>query len=304
MYLEVYPDIVFILNFGFDFILLFLLKKVNKKQGGIIRMSLAAAAGAACAAIVSIFPRMNLLLKILIMYLAVSILMIAIAFGRMKITDYIKQWIALNLIAYFTGGLMNSIYYHTDFRLYLVNLGKGVIFSNIPAVTAAVLSLLIAAVILLLLKLLNWYKNHSPDYYDVELIYGDRNVSTRGLIDTGNCLYDPIYKRPVMVIENSLMEELLSPEDLGALEKAKRYINGSDYDIGSWDINTGSLVSLRFIPYHSIGKSGMLLGISLDKVLIHTGKETICNEKVTAAVCDNKLSAKENYHVILHKELL
>lgn len=304
MYLEVYPDIVFLLNFGFDFILIFLLKKVNKKYSSIVRMALAAATGAVFAAAVSIFPRMDILLKFFVIYLAASVLMIAVAFGKMKISDYVKQWIVLNLITYFVGGLMNSIYYHTDFRLYLINLGKGLIFSDIPWYYAVGAALGIVALALFLLWLLRWYKNHSPDYYEVQLVYKDRSVCTMGLADTGNCLYDPIYKRPVMVIENSLMEELLTPEDLSSIEKVKQYLDSTEYDAATWDVDTDQILNLRFIPYRSIGKSGMLLGIKLDKVLINTGKEIVCNEKVTAAICDNRLSTKEDYHVILHKELL
>jgi stage II sporulation protein GA (sporulation sigma-E factor processing peptidase) len=100
------------------------------------------------------------------------------------------------------------------------------------------------------------------------------------------------------------MEELLTPEDLSSIEKAKQYLGSAEYDMANWDLDTNQILSLRFIPYRSIGKTGILLGIKLDKVLINTGKETVCNEKVTAAICDNRLSTKENYHVILHKELL
>jgi stage II sporulation protein GA (sporulation sigma-E factor processing peptidase) len=151
---------------------------------------------------------------------------------------------------------------------------------------------------------MRWYQNNAPVTYEVDLVLDGRSISTRGLMDTGNCLHDPIYNRPVMVLENSLMEGLLKPEFAKDLEEAKHYLEGNELDTSQWNIGTESILRLRFIPYRSVGKSGMLLGIKLDKVLIHTGKETICNEKVTAAFCDNRLSSKEEYHVILHKELL
>jgi stage II sporulation protein GA (sporulation sigma-E factor processing peptidase) len=267
-------------------------------------MTSAAAIGAASAVIVSIFPWMNVLLKLFILYAAGAVLMIIAAFGRMKLTDLLKQFIVLNLITYFVGGLMNSIYYHTNLRLYLVNLGNGIIFSNIKMIYVGVTILTIALISLLIIKLLRWYQNSVPETYEVELVLDGRSISTRGLMDTGNCLHDPIYKRPVMVIENSLMESLLKPEFAKELEEAKHYLEGNELDTSRWSIGTESILRLRFIPYRSVGKSGMLLGIKLDKVLIHTGKETICNEKVTAAFCDNRLSSKDEYHVILHKELL
>jgi stage II sporulation protein GA (sporulation sigma-E factor processing peptidase) len=304
LYLEVYPDIVFIINFCFDFILVFLLKKVNKKSCSIARMALSAGTGALFAAIASVFPGMNLALRFLLIYIAASVLMIVIAFGRMKPSDCIKQWIALNLITFFVGGLMNSIYYYTDFRLYLAKSGRGAIFSDIPWYYPAIAMILAVLMVLIVLRLRAWIKSHSYDLYDVRLVYKDKSVDTRGLIDTGNCLYDPIYKKPVMVMENVLMEELIPAEDLACIEMARQYINSHGQEGEAFELDTGQMLNLRFIPYRSIGKTGMLLGIKLDKVLIDTGKETISNEKVTAAICDNRLSAKDDYHVILHKELL
>ncbi|MBH1941370.1 sigma-E processing peptidase SpoIIGA [Mobilitalea sibirica] len=304
MYLEVYPDIIFILNFIVDFILIFTLKKVNRKNSSLFRMALAAGLGGLSAVIVGVFLWMNMLLRFLLLYIITSILMIFIAFGRLKFMDLLKQVIVLNLITYFVGGLMNSIYYYTNFRLYLMKLGEGISFSNISWKFVGCVFLILIPVAALIIWMLRWYKNNVPLTYEVELVLDGRKINTRGLLDTGNCLYDPIYKRPVMVMEDTLMEDLLSSEFRKDIEDAKHYLEGDDYETNQWNMNAKHLLRLRFIPYQSVGKSGMMLGINLDKVLIHTGKETICNEKVIAAICDCHLSTKDNYHVILHKELL
>jgi stage II sporulation protein GA (sporulation sigma-E factor processing peptidase) len=305
LYLEIYPDIIFILNFFVDFILLFLLKKVNRKSSSIIRIIGAAFVGGLFAVLISIVPWILAVFRFLLMYVVASVLMIIIAFGRLKITDLIKQVIALYLITYFVGGLMNSIYNHTNFRFYLINMGNGLIFSNISWGYVAVIALLLIPTAIFLLWLMRWYRSNAPETYEVELVMEDRSVHTKGLMDSGNCLYDPIYRRPVMVIENSLLDQLLSPEFQKDLVNAKRYLGENDLNSTHWDIGNEHALRLRFVPYQSIGKKrGMMVGLMLDKVLIHTGKETICNEKITAAICDNSLSSKDDYHVILHKELM
>ncbi|TAH64321.1 MAG: hypothetical protein EWM47_12890 [Anaerolineaceae bacterium] len=304
LYLEVYPDIVFLINFFIDLLLIFLVKKVNKKSSSKLRIVLAAACGATCAAIVSIFPWMNLFIRFVLMYLVASLLMIVIAFGRLKLSDILKQWIVLNLITYFVGGFMSSIYYHTNFRMLLIGMGNGNIFSNISALYVIVSISAITIVTLILLWLLRLYKIHKPLIYDVELVLEDHHIKTRGLMDTGNCLYDPILRKPVMVMENSLIEELLTPSIKQDMEAAISYLEGKS-DVMPWNDNYDEVFRFSFIPYRSIGKTGMLLGIRLDKVMIHTEKESICNEKVIVAICDNRLTGgKEDYHVILHKELL
>lgn len=303
MYLEVYPDVVFFLNSIVDIILIFILKKVNKKNSSIARIILAGAAGASPAVVLSIFPWMNYFLKFVLMYVLASLLMILIAFGKLKAADLLKQWIFLNLITYFFGGFMNAIYYHTNFRLYLLNFGRGSIFSNIPLIYVCTAAGAIGATAVFLLWLFRLYQLHRPLIYDVELVLDDRRVRTRGLMDTGNCLYDPVLCRPVMVMENTLMEKLMTPEMEGCIRQAKSLLEGKTEDM-PWEEQADIGYRLSFIPYRSVGKSGMLLGIRLDKVLIHTDKETICNEKVTAAICDNLLSGNKDYHVILHKGLL
>lgn len=302
MYLEVYPDIVFIINFFIDIILIFLVKKINKKSSSRLRTILAAALGASFAVILCIFPWMNIILKFVLIYIANSFLMLLIAFGRLKLSDLLKQWIVLNLITYFVGGIMNSIYYHTDLRMILINVAKGSIYSNVSVMFVIASICVITIIALIVLWLLRLYQVHRPLIYDVELVLDKQHIWTKGLMDTGNCLYDPIRRKPVMVMENTLMEKLLTPKIKQDMEVAKSYLKGKMDGMPLLDYD---LLRFSFIPYRSIGKTGMLLGIRLDKVMIHTEKESICNEKVTVAICDNPLTGgKEDYHIILHKELL
>lgn len=304
MYLEVYPDVVFIINLIIDLILLFLLKKVNKKRISSVRIILAAATGSLFAVIVSVFPYMNYIIRFVSMYFVASLLMIVIAFGKLRIWDILKQWIVLNFITYFVGGAMNSLYYHTNLRIYLIDIGSGNFFSNLSVLYVIISFSVITIGFLFVLWLLRLYQLHKPLVYDVELVLENRNVRTKGLMDTGNCLYDPIHRKPIMVMENSLIDELLKPKTKQDMEIALNYMKGKSDELPLQGISDRDF-RFSFIPYRTIGKTGMLLGIRLDKVLIHTDKESICNERITAAICENCLtSGKEKYHVILHKELL
>ncbi len=305
MQLEVYPDIIFFLNFFVDFILLFLLKKVNRKSSKNRRLIGAAATGALFAVFVSIYPWINVLLRFVLMNIIASIVMLLIAFGRMKKRELIKQMVALYLITYFAGGLLNSIYYHTNLRNHLINFGNALIFSDISWLFVIIMMLLLIPITISILWLYRWYKSTEREIYEVELFFNHQIVQTKGFMDTGNCLYDPIFKKPVMIIENSILERLVTSELLKDMNHVRLTMEGHNLDGEQCNIGGEYAHRIRFIPYQSIGKArGMMIGLILDKVLIHTDKETICNEKVTAAIGDNHLSTKDDYHVILHKELL
>lgn len=305
MVLEVYPDIIFILNFFVDLVLLYLLKKINQKKSSRKRLALAAAAGAMFAVITGIFPQMNLLIRFFLMNVAANFCMVLLAFGRMKKADLVKQMLVLYLITYFVGGLIHSVYYNTGLRPTLQKLKNAFIVSNISWKSVIVVILGLLPTTLLILWVLRLYKSKERETFDVELFLDNRSIHTKGLMDTGNCLYDPIFHKPVVIIENELLEELLSDECRMDFEKMKQYMKGIATDDESAHMESGSILRYRIIPYSSVGNpKGTMLGLVLDKILVCKERETICKEKVTAAVCDNHLSTKDDYHMILHKDFI
>ena len=305
MYLEVYPDIIFVLNFLLDFILLYLLKMINRRESSLVRRCIAAVLGGLIAAIVGVLPWINILMRFLVMNVAGSTLMLWVAFGKMKRMEFFKQFITFYLITYFVGGLVNSVYYHTDMRLKLLSIGKFVKFSNIPIVFVLAVIFVIVPIALLLIWMLRWYQSDVRETLEIELFYGDYSICTKGFMDTGNCLYDPIFRKPVIIIEKTLLQDLLPPELCNEFDMTKILLESNTTGSEQGLEEQKGLLPIRIIPYQSIGKNkGMMLGFVLDKVLIHKGKEIQCNTKVTAAVCDNQLSPCKEYQVILHQKLI
>ncbi|HHU71489.1 MAG TPA: sigma-E processing peptidase SpoIIGA [Clostridiales bacterium] len=321
MYLEVYPDIIFIINFFMDLFLLYLLKIINKKNSSLIKLILASVIGGLSAALLGIFPWLNVILRFLLMNIVTAVIMIRIAFGKLSFSDMLKQILVFYMITYFIGGLINSIYYYTDLKIIITNLGKGHNLSNASLKTIILSILIMLPFILLLIWFYSWYKSSSREIYDVDLKLLDRSIHIKGFMDSGNCLYDPINKKPVIVVEEETIKELISPEFYLYLEDAKSYLKGEKTDIMQWDISVPSAqimqvgmkgmdinkegaLKIKFIPYSSVGKKGVLLGMNIDKVMIYTGKDVICNEKVIAAISDNLISPSNEYQAILHKGLM
>lgn len=305
MYLEVYPDIIFVLNFILDYIILTILKVVNRKKSTVKRRILAAVFGAFIAALVGLLPWMNVFIRFIIINVVTSMVMLLLAFGKLSISDLMKQMTTLFLITYSIGGLINSIYYNTRIRVKLVPIGKTVIFSNIPAKYIIVIALLLFPTIIFLLWLYRIFHSNDREVYDLELIFHNTRIKSKGFYDSGNCLYDPLFKKPVIIVEEILLEELLSPELLNEYEAVKAGIETNRAEAFDGNGICTPTLGLRIIPYQSIGKQhGIMLGLILDKVIIYKKTEEICIEKVTAAISDIKLSTKSKYHVILHKDLI
>lgn len=304
MYLEVYPDIIFIINFFMDLFLLYVLKVINKKSSSLIKLLIASAIGGIATALLGIFPWLNVLIRFILMNIVTSLVMIRIAFGKLYLSDMLKQILVFYVITYFFGGLINSIYYYTDIKIIITNLGNGHYLSNLSWGTLIISILIIIPFVLVLIWLYKWYKSNSREIYDVDLKLLDKSIHIKGFMDSGNCLYDPINKKPVIVVDEETIKELISPEFYLCLEKAKKFLGVEKTDISQCDIKKEDFLKLKLIPYTSVGKKGVLLGMNVDKVMIYTGKDVICNEKVIVAISNNLISPNKKYQVILHKGLM
>jgi len=302
LYLELYPDIIFIINFGFDFILLLLLRVISRRSASTIRLLMAAAVGGLIAGIAGIFPWMNVIIRFILMAV-ISIIILLIAYGRMKISEFVKLIVTFYLLTYFFGGLINTVYYHTGISIIIRRLGH-LIISNLSLRTVILCFIIGAGTAICCIWLFRIIKSKERLTLDTELILGEKRVLTKGLVDTGNCLYDPVFKKPVIIVENILLKELLSEEQYQKLLTIKNLMDDKQ-EVENNDLLEKLPFKIRFIPYSSIGRQkGILLGLVLDKVLVKQKKGAICNEKVIAAIYDNSLASGSDYHVILHKELL
>lgn len=110
------------------------------------------------------------------------------------------------------------------------------------------------------------------------ILYKDgRQYQTQALIDTGNCLKDELTGKPVCITDRRVINKLC---DCKNTEK------------------------MRYIPYHSIGKSGGVMPlVTLDGMYVRK-KNTQWIEKPLMAVCEEGVSAKDRYEVILNPDIL
>lgn len=97
-------------------------------------------------------------------------------------------------------------------------------------------------------------------YLPVELSYGGKTMRLTALHDTGNTLRDPVTGRPVLVVSADVAQQLL-----GVSQQQLRSPVTTVAD--------AFLPGLRLVPYRSVGQSaGMLLALCLQEVKIGNWK--------------------------------
>jgi len=314
LYLEVYIDVIFLINFVMDIILLQIVKRILKCSSTKFRMFCGAAVGAGGACILAIVPNLNELVQFLTSYIIICFAMIAISYHQINWKSRIKAVILLYITTFFLGGLMNSLYYYSKLGYYFRELIQGKLFQNRNTTYLAFTFLVGLATVPFFIETLRGFRRGNSELYQVEMSYQDKSVRMVGLLDTGNSLYDPIYGKPVLIAEYSSLKPLLSVHQANMLQIMLDTVEGnldstnkkeSPLESSFYNEKLEDRFNIMIIPYHSIGKkNGMLPAIEMNRVVIWNGEEQISNEKVLTAVSGNRLSRQSEYQVILHRDIM
>ena len=138
--------------------------------------------------------------------------------------------------------------------------------------------------------------------YLIKIHYDDRKVDVEVLLDTGNKMYDPITKHPVIIVEYKMLKELLPKEISEIYSKKDNDIMSVVQEVGGLEFGT----RIRLIPYHSLGNpNGILLGFKADGVYVEGDSlEDKLIEDVIIAIYQQNLSAEDTYHGLLHGDLV
>lgn len=178
--MKVYIDLIIIINFFYDFLIISATSTLLKRNVPILRIIISSILGEI--SIVTLFISFDKLILILFKIL-LSILMVYISFGRHK--------------------FLESIFYFYVITIILG--GSSYLFGGDTYITNVILLMLISPVIITLyIKSIREHKSKLNCLYDVILIEGSESYKFNGYLDTGNKLIDPITKLPVIMINKEL----------------------------------------------------------------------------------------------------
>lgn len=191
--MKIYLDLVFIINFFFDFILLFGTSKILKRIISLKRLLLGSLVGS-LSLIFLFFPLTSF--KLFLLKIILSVLIILVTFGKKNLIQNIIYFYILSIIL---GGTL----YLFDISVSYQN--TGLIFIKNGYVLNIILILIVSPIIIYLyIKEHLKYKNKISNKYQVEIHINDNTYSLEAILDTGNNLSDPYKKRPIILIDEEV----------------------------------------------------------------------------------------------------
>lgn len=289
----VYVDILILTNFIVDYFLLLLTAFLSKNEVKKWRMLVGAAA--ACLSSLLIFaPELPFIFEMLVK-LSVSLGVVLLAFGFKNPLRYIKSvsvFYAANVIL--AGGtlLLWSIFHPGGLIV-----RNGAVFYNISPVVLILMTAAVYIISLVVSKIIAGRKARGREY-SITLWLEGRKVELVGMMDSGNMLRDTISGTPVIVCDFDKVKALLTPS-MEKIFKRENFELGFYQDI----ITSGISQRFRVIPFDSLGDSGVMAGLVLDRAVIKNGREQQEIEQIIMAVTHKKIAGGE-FDVLLNPELI
>ena len=268
---EIYLDVFFIYNFLMDFFVLCIVGIVIKAKKCRVRSVVAAGVGATYATIVTVLEP-DERITFFLTYFCVSLCMLMIAFGRKTGKELLKNVAVLYGVTFFTNGLINTVYYGTQWGKSVVLLANTEVFGKISILNSVFLLIVVLSIAKPFVNHIRKAFGNSGYFHDVTIKTGEKCIHVKALCDTGNSLMEPITRKPVSVIEKAQLS--------GINESNLKYF---------------------VVPYRSMGKNhGMIPAFMAEEIKLD---EKIVRN-VMIGIYQGRLSSKNKYQMILHPDII
>lgn len=202
--MKLYLDLIFFLNFGFDFLLLLTVSVLLKRNVSYKRIFLGAFLGAL--SIFCLFIEISSL-ELFLIKIFIGILMILVTFSFKNIEYFLKNMGYFYMSSIILGGFLYYLNIEFSYKQ------DGLIFYHHGLSINVVFLVLFSPIVLYTyVKQNKIVKNNIPYYYKLSIVYNDKKYKLIGYLDTGNTLIDPYLNKPVCVVNKNIIKDVKEDE--------------------------------------------------------------------------------------------
>lgn len=294
--MTIYIDIIIAENLIMNYIILYATGLISKNKIYHIRIFLASLIGAIYA-ISQYISKLNIYSNIIIKMI-LSIIIVFVAFNPQDVKKMCKQLVLFYLTTFTFGGVATYLIY--------VLKPQNIIIKNGMYVGTYVLKVIFIGAILgtiILFVAFKFAKNKITKkdmICKVKIKLNGKDKILNTMVDTGNMLKEPITGNPVIVVEKTVLYDLMPKEILNNTEA----ILGGDFEKIPENIKKQYIPKLKIIPFSSLGKeNGMLVGIKPEKLEIINEQKVEKNNAIVG-IYSKSLTKRGEYNALIGIELL
>lgn len=301
----VYIDLIFLTNLLIDGTVLLATAWMRKLKVKLWRIIVAACIGASYV-IVMFVPELTFLSTFAVK-LIFSLFMVWCAFGFSSLQHFLRN-IGMFYVANFAaaGGIIGLHYFMQSSGevmngIWFTHSGGLSFQMKIGSTFVLIVFFLMMMLYQVVFKSAKRREAMTQFMAQVRVVIEDVESTCIGLIDTGNHLYDPLTRTPVMIMEASQWKEQLPEAWLKRIQQfeADQIVAAIGEDEFAWQDR------LRIIPYRGVNRgTQFMLALKPDKVIITQGDATTETAKVLIGLDGGKLSSDGSYRAIIHPTLI
>ena len=294
--ITIYLDIIFFENLIMNSIILYAASIILKLKPKFFRILISSAIGSIYSIILYI-TEMKIYSSI-ISKIILSIIMTYVAFNPQNVKKMWKQILIFYLTSFVFGGVALYLIYFLKPQDILMKNGM---YVGEYALKVIMLGGIVAFVVIKIsLKIIKTKINPKDMYCKIKIKLNEKEIETTAMVDTGNLVKEPITNTPVIIVESSLLYEIIPKEILNNLEDV---LSGDLSNIPE-KIQEKYISKMRCIPFKSLGKeNGMLLGIKSDEIEVIKDDENKMIKNAIIGIYDKSLTKRGEYRALVGIDL-
>jgi len=299
----IYVDILFIINYVVNYLLLLATQKICKHPSPSWRLSIGAAAGGIYAVLIFL-PPLSILYS-LAAKLVVSVALIVLSFRISKWRELARLIIMFYAASFMFAGAAFGLFYFTDIGSYVgAAVSNGVFYFNLPLKTLIVSAAASYALIRIACRIFNVQMRKSGNLFNIRITLNGKTAKLFALLDTGNTLNDPISGDPVIIVEHSSIAHIL-PERVNLLFEQHsadsfaimEHVMSPDTPHSADD----TYIPFRLIPFRSLGQeNGMIPAFKPDSIIFADAPKDSSNALI--GVSAKRISAGQSYTALMNPQ--
>ncbi|MDR7076371.1 stage II sporulation protein GA (sporulation sigma-E factor processing peptidase) [Neobacillus niacini] len=299
--MSVYLDVIWALNLLFDSLLLYLSAIFLKRRIRIWRLLAGGFIGSLI--ILFSFTPLHTYSNHPISKLLFSVVMVLTVFGFKRFSFFIKALMTLYVTTFLIGGALIGVHYFVQFD---AEMSTKVLIANVTGFGDPISWLFV-----LLGFPIAWHFSKSniesmemtkiqfDQIVNVTLKINGESLTFKGLIDSGNQLYDPLSKLPVMFVSiKNMVEGMSEPIQKMATDPEALILGNEEFPL-EWQNR------LRIVPCRVVGQEHQLIvAVKPDSIVFDRKGERYLCEKGLVSFTMQQLSADDTFQCIVHPKML
>lgn len=303
MRVEIYADILFLINFTMSFFIFYVTNNFIKNKASIKRILSITFLATLFYITIIIFVPFSEKTSVFLMPIIIGT-STYFCFRPKKIEEFFKLVLFIFCVSFCIGGFSIALFYYINTSNH---------FSNINSLSINTLIMCIAFTYFALKLGTNYYTRwynrtfvKKQTFYEINLYNNDTITTVNALLDTGNTLREPITNKPVIIAEFTAIKDILT-------DSLKMVFYENQEDNLDKLLEVGASSNIRLIPFKSVGaENGLLIGVKIDRAEIYTEdaenniseRSSIVHNDAIIAICNFNLSKDEFYNALLNIQFL